>query len=116
MKPDQARYQPPDGESRPRTCASQCTVSPPCYRCPVDNPAVRQALAALPGWLETGEPNIAARIAEYGADFEQWPCDEWDWTRHLLVPQIDGQVRDVGPAYWDWETPWSQQPFRLSRD
>lgn len=64
-----------------------------------DSPAVQQAMASLhwPGWLEIGEPDTAARVAEYGTDYEQWPCGEWGWTRHLLARQVDGKVIDLGP-------------------
>jgi hypothetical protein len=60
---------------------------------------LHHAVAALydPGCLEIGEPDLAARIAEYGTSYEQWPCDEWDWTRHLLAQQLDGNWKDIGP-------------------
>lgn len=83
-----------------------------------DSPAVRQAIAALhwPGHLEIGEPDIAARVAEYGTD-SGWPCDEWDWTRHLVVRRIDGTFADHGPASWNRENPHAPAvPQWLTRD
>jgi hypothetical protein len=76
---------------------------------------LQQAMASLhyPGWLEIGEPDISATIAEYGSDFYQWPCDEWDWTRHLILRQVDGTMVDLGPDH-GWASvyePWLYGKF-----
>jgi hypothetical protein len=56
----------------------------------------QQAVAALhhPGWLAIGTPDVSARIAERGADYDVagtgGPVDEWDWQRRVPVRATDG--------------------------
>lgn len=58
----------------------------------------RKAVAALywPGWLAIGEPDVSARIAERGADYDcatGSEVDEWDWQRRVPERFRDGSVR-----------------------
>ena len=69
------------------------------YRAPVNvTDPVKAATAELisPGYLVLGaEEDVAARVAEYGADFESWPCWEWDWARHVWTTDLAGRQVDV---------------------
>jgi hypothetical protein len=59
----------------------------------------QQAMAALhwPGWLEVGEADVAADVAEYG--WTEWPPQrqEWTWMRDLC-PNIHGELINLGPV------------------
>lgn len=68
----------------------------------------RRAIAALhwPGWLEIGEPDLSARIAERGAGYDVagagGQVDEWDWQRRVPQRRLDGSVRifEYEPDGW----------------